>query len=483
MNFKYIQPYIFSITHLCVFLLSLVTNWYLPLVVVLIVALVVESLEKLGRGIVLREMIALFGVFITLAMPLLGYSVYNHDSKLARIWVRYMPVPENFYFDFALPAVAGFVLVLCWPMNSKDVSDTGKPLMDTLDRVKVQLERMPKTGIFIVVLGLIVFALIEFLPVAFQFFASLLYFASFAGILYVYFTPNLKFKKPILILFTIFIISNALRGGMFTIVAYMGITMFSFLFLGKKAKFWKKLAVFAFSAFLLLVIQSVKVTYRRMTWRENYQGNQALLFSQLVWDRLNSPKGFLAEDAFFPIYYRTNQGYNVAMVMRRFPNYKQHDYGENLAVTLASSVVPRILWPSKPEAGGKFNMLYYTGLNLRGWSTNVGPLGEAYGSFGVTGGILYMIALGAFIRWCYRKIFVVSMKIPLVIFWLPVLFYQITYSAESDSLQIFNSIFKSAFFVWLLYKITPEWFGFRKKDFIEIKKYTIVPKEEEPAIS
>ena len=50
-------------------------------------------------------------------------------------------------------------------------------------------------------------------------------------------------------------------------------------------------------------------------------------------------------------------------------------------------------------AGGQYNMKYYTGLVIEGWSTNVGPVGEAYGSFGVTGGIMYMFCLGLFIRW------------------------------------------------------------------------------------
>jgi hypothetical protein len=145
--------------------------------------------------------------------------------------------------------------------------------------------------------------------------------------------------------------------------------------------------------------------------------------------------------------------------MRRFPRIKQHDYGRNLLIAAASSFVPRFLWPDKPEAGGKFNMKYYANITLKGWSTNVGPLGEAYGSFGITGGIIFMLFLGLFVRWAYRKLFTLSRKIPLIICWIPVLFYQITYSAETDTLQILNSFIKSAFFVYILYKFLPEWFG------------------------
>jgi hypothetical protein len=139
------------------------------------------------------------------------------------------------------------------------------------------------------------------------------------------------------------------------------------------------------------------------------------------------------------------------------------DYGRNLFINLTSSLVPRVLWPDKPEAGGKYNMKYYAGLSIAGWSTNVGPLGEAYGSFGTAGGIIFMILLGALIRWSYCMVFKKSARIPFLIFWIPVLFYQATYAAETDTLQIFNSVLKSALFIWLLYRQWPVLFGGVKK--------------------
>jgi hypothetical protein len=256
----------------------------------------------------------------------------------------------------------------------------------------------------------------------------------------------------ILLIFAFFILTTALRNGMFTLVAYMGITMFSLLFLGQKARFWKKLTFFLLGCFFLLLLQSVKSSYRNYLWRQGYAGNTTVLFGSLIVNKLSDFSALFSADAFFPIYYRTNQGFNVAMVMRRFPNSVPYDYGSNLSLSFASSFVPRLFWPDKPEAGGKFNMKYYTGLILEGWSTNVGPLGEAY---------IFFLAL--FIRWGYRLIFKLSAKLPLLIFWIPVMFYQITYSAETDSLQIFNSLMKSAFFVWLLVRLLPDWFGIQKR--------------------
>jgi hypothetical protein len=144
--------------------------------------------------------------------------------------------------------------------------------------------------------------------------------------------------------------------------------------------------------------------------------------------------------------------------MRRIPQYQEFDNGSRLFLSLASAFIPRFLWPDKPEAGGKFNMRYYTGYTIVGWSTNVGPLGEAYGSFGASGGIIFMIILGFFMRWSYGYVFALARDKPLLIFWIPVLFYQVTYSAETDTLQILNSLLKTAFFIWLLYKAFPRHF-------------------------
>jgi hypothetical protein len=255
-----------------------------------------------------------------------------------------------------------------------------------------------------------------------------------------------------------------LSTGMFTVVAYMGLTLFGFFFLGRKTSLLKKVLIFALGVFILLLVQSIKPAFRNATWTNNFEGNKGELFVSLLIDKINDPKwGEL--DEFFPVFVRVNQGFNVSMVMHRIPSQQEYDGGRNLLINLTSSLVPRLFWPDKPEAGGKYNMKYYAGFTIAGWSTNVGPLGEAYGSFGNVGGIIYMIFLAGLIRWAYCQVFKKSVKRPLFIFWIPVLFYQVTYAAETDSLQIFNSLTKSAFFIWLLYKQWPQLFGVEKEEF------------------
>jgi hypothetical protein len=218
----------------------------------------------------------------------------------------------------------------------------------------------------------------------------------------------------------------------------------------------------------------MKGTYRKYVWNKNYAGDQTSLFVNLFVENLQKGDELFDKRAFYQVHIRLNQGFNVSLVMNRIPNVTPHDGGQALMLSIASALVPRLLWPDKPEAGGKFNMLHYAGWRLStGFSTNVGPLGEAYGAFGVPGGILFMFLLGAFIRWFYSRVFRIARDIPLLILWIPVLFYQTTYSAETDTLQIMNSLIKTGFFVWILYKFFPQLFGqSRNQDAVSYRNKT-----------
>jgi len=450
--------YLSSIALLVIGILSLITSIYTELTIAITLLVLFMVIDKLGKGIVLRESTAMLYVLTCLFMPMIGYMYYSASNPLARLWYKYMTVPETAYFSFALPAVAFFCLTLTWPLNIADSDDEGFALKDIIERIRQVLSSKKNEGLLVMFVGVIAGRLANILPGGLQFFANLFFFSSFAGLLYIYFDRNVKNKKWLMGGFLAFIAYNALASGMFTIVAYMGITIYSFFLIASSPSLFKKTILLFVGIFFIIVLQNTKLAFRQFTWKQSYGGNKITLFGSLFAENLQ--KGNLFENrAFFTIYSRMNQGYNVALVMRRIPKFQKHDNGVNIVKALASSVVPRFLWPDKPEAGGKFNMKYYTNITLRGWSTNIGPLGEAYGAFGITGGIAYMFVLGAFIRWAYRKVFIYSRVSPLLICWIPVLFYQVTYSGETDTLQIMNSLIKSAFFIWILHKFLPAWFG------------------------
>ena len=410
-------------------------------------------LEKLGRGIVLREVVALFYSFVYLFMPLMGYLYYTENNDRARAFVRYMPIPKDTYFDLALPAVTVFILVLCWPLH-KDRSDEGESIQRTIAHARRQLVNNQKMGVVLVGLGVVISFIIQFMPSSLQYVFTLFYFASFAGLMYVYFSRDFPLRKTIMLLFGLFVVFGALRNGMFTIIAYMGMTLFSFFFINRPVALWKKVIFFTIGVFCLIIIQTVKPEYRRTVLKTNKQ-EKASEFWNLAMKRMDNLDNLVTPEFMWPIYYRTNQGFYVALVQRYMPASRPYDNGANLTVVILSAFVPRFLWEDKPMAGGEANMKYYTGYTIKGYTTNVGPLGEGYGSFGDMGAMYYMALLAFFVRFMYRKVFDYAEKAPLVIFWIPVMFYQVTYSGENDTLQIVNSLIKAVVFMYILYKASP----------------------------
>ena len=450
----------FSITALLIFFLSVTTDMYRELAVLLTLSALISTLDRMGRGIVLREVVALHTCITCLIMPIVGYAVYNRSFREAYLLRRYMRVPEEVYFGYALPAIALFVAALCMAVTYKGrVLDEGAALGKTLQRIRTVLATHHRYGFFLVLLGMGVTFVLPLLPGGIRYFANLFYFSAFAGILYIYFSPTFRGKAFVIALFFVFLMAGALRSGMFTVLAYMGATIFSFFLMGKRYPLWGKVTVFASALALLLVLQNAKTAYRDYVWKKTYAGDRTSLFASLFVENLQKGKSLVDKNDFFLVHLRVNQGFNVSVVMDRMPKMKPHDGGKALSESLLSAIVPRIFWPDKPIAGGKANMLYYAGWRLTTMSTNIGPLGEAYGAFGVAGGIFFMGLLGLFIRWVYARSFRVSEKLPLVVLWIPVLFYQTTYSAETDTLQIMNSLVKTAFFMWLLYKAFPPLFG------------------------
>ena len=137
-----------------------------------------------------------------------------------------------------------------------------------------------------------------------------------------------------------FIIALTIQSGVFTVVVYMGITLFSFFFLGKKYALWKKIVVFVVGVFLLFITQNVKTSFRDVTWKGKEVDNKTSLFVDLIVDKLTNFDKMVDLDGFFPVYMRTNQGYNISVVMSRIPAQQDFDDGNRLMTTAIGTGSP-----------------------------------------------------------------------------------------------------------------------------------------------
>ncbi|HYC30510.1 MAG TPA: hypothetical protein VEB42_16860, partial [Chitinophagaceae bacterium] len=223
----------------------------------------------------------------------------------------------------------------------------------------------------------------------------------------------------------------------------------------KRIRLSYKLLALAGAIICTITLQLVKGALRKQTWVNNYSGSRVEAFQDALVEKTSNIGGIFSENAFFPVYARMNQGYNTAMVMRRIPQMQDYDKGRSIMISIAAAFVPRFVWPDKPESGGVYNMLYFAGYQLRGWSANIGPMGEAYGNFGITGGIIYMFFFGLFISWVYMQVIKISKRFPLLFLWIPLIFFETMYSMENDTLQALNSVLKSGAFLFVIGKMFP----------------------------
>jgi hypothetical protein len=228
------------------------------------------------------------------------------------------------------------------------------------------------------------------------------------------------------------------------------------ILLGKKIQLSRKLFFAVAGIFLIAVIQSIKVEYRKRNWTEGV-GADPVYFAQLVTERITNPSALFDPDKLFFLAVRLNQGWLIAVTMDRVPKNYSFANGETIWQSVAASIVPRFLWPDKPETGGHSNIKRFWGIDLRSVSMNLGPIGEAYANFDRMGGIIYMFFYGLFLNFILSVVLKLADRRPTLVLWLPVLFlYAVV--VEGDLLMVMNWLLKGAFFTWLVFSIFRNFF-------------------------
>jgi hypothetical protein len=142
------------------------------------------------------------------------------------------------------------------------------------------------------------------------------------------------------------------------------------------------------------------------------------------------------------------------------PRYRPYAEGKTIYTSLAASFVPRFFWPDKPMSGGKWNMEYFTGFVIEGYSMNIGPFGEAYGNFGPKGGIYFMFFYGLFFNLALYILFQICKTRPTILLWFPILFLH-SIQVETDILMTVNSLIKNSLFVAFCYWASDRFFRIR----------------------
>src|SRR5450755_4073530 len=76
-----------------------------------------EFIDNLGNKIVIMDLAILLGILTCLIMPIFFYHMFSKENHLARLWNKYMPIPSNIYYSYALPAIMMMALGLRFPFK------------------------------------------------------------------------------------------------------------------------------------------------------------------------------------------------------------------------------------------------------------------------------------------------------------------------------------------------------------------------------
>ncbi len=431
-----------------VFLLSLnsLSIWE-SLSICLFVYFFLNFLDNLGKKIVILDLSLILGSLTCLVMPVIFYHNFTRANSLARLWNKFMPVTSDSYFSFMVPALIAMAIGVRIRLSKSQASVHPKIYIDNAKKI---LATKPDIGLIITGIG-VVSGLLDFLsPDSFRQFFYLVDHLTFVGVFYVIYSPG-KNKRIVVPIVITLMFGQSLVTGMFGELINILACALVLITLGKAMPFGKKVGVAILGMFLVLVVQSVKTDYRQRSWMEG-SGADPIYYAQLVSDRVTDPGTMFEGDRMFFASVRLNQGWLVGMTMYRVPTRFDFANGETIWQAVAASVIPRVLWPDKPEAGGKANLKRFWGLNLVGYSMNIGPFGEAYANFDRTGGVIYMFFYGLFFNFVLVVLLNMARKRPTIVLWIPFLFFR-AINVETDLLSTMGALMTSITFTWITFKV------------------------------
>lgn len=415
-------------------------------------------INDLGSKLVILNLLILITIFICLCMPIAGYHHFTNSNIFSSLWGNYMRVSSDEYYSYMFPASVLMIIGLKLPIffRKKTFPDHEVYMI----RVKAYLANSKWQGLVMVIIGVLSSFVEDYVPGALAYVFFLLRYLMFVGAFYCLYS-NMPNKPVILVAVFSVLVLRSIYDGMFGELMYMGVMTIILVVLGKRTRFLTKLTIILAGVFIVLLIQSIKPTYRGEIWRGKAEGAEVSLFTSLLTEKVADPWSLINnERTLFGFYGRFNQGQIISRVLQAVPARFPYAEGETLYLALASSVVPRFLWPDKPEAGGVYNFKRFLGVTLRGYSIGLSPFGEAWGNFGRTGGIIFMFFFGLMFNFFFHWLLSIARTVPSLILWFPFLFFYAV-QIESDVVTMVNSFTKAAIFCYIMYRIFPSVFKLR----------------------
>lgn len=404
----------------------------------IVIFVAVSFFKALGKRLPILELMLLIAGLQWIIGPYIEYNANFHDPKY------YMYVDQDTYMSFIVPAYALFAFSIMIITRNHNVN-----VQDIFD-----FEKYSSYGVTILFVG-VAFDLLGFvLPGGLGFVVFLMAGFKYVGAIILFFS-NKRMHRYIFYSAILFLIFISLKKALFHDFILWSAFFYMFYAIKTQPSARVKLFTFIGGFIMLTTIQAVKADYRDLL-NSGSDVNFVSLFFGSVTQKYES--GYLEEEEeTASLNVRLNQGWIISAVMDHVPRNLPFANGETVREAVVASLVPRFINPDKKEAGGQENFERYTGLPLsEDASMGLSIIGEFYANFGVWIGVFAMGIWGLFLAFIWKKLISNTYKVPLLIFFLPLVFLQVV-KAETELVVVLNHLIKSIIVVSLFFWLTKKY--------------------------
>ncbi len=406
----------------------------------------VRFIMQLGKNIPMLELMLLLAGLQWIIGPLIEYTSPSLHYKY------YMYVPQQTYMAFIAPAYAIFVSVVLFGI--RNYKTLLVPITD--------LKTFKKYGIAVFLVGVFFDLIASRLPGTLGFFAFIVANFKFAGALILFFSEDPRLKK-IFYGSLVYLFVSALQHALFHDLILWTVFFYMFWALKYKPSVRTIALTLLVGALSLTTLQTIKAAYRLQVWN-GYDGNKLELFAGLVVDAvlLHGANAGELDGELNTV--RLNQGWIISAIMDEIPDRVAFLHGETIREAVSASILPRFLNPNKKKAGGQENFRKFTGLNI-GDNTSMGIsiIGEAYGNYGPSKGLVFMGFWGFFLVIFWRYLLKKTPKNSMLLAFIPIIFLQAV-KAETELVVVLNHLVKSSIVVFLFFWGTKRFLNWKFTD-------------------
>ncbi|MCO5242057.1 MAG: hypothetical protein M9904_18610 [Chitinophagaceae bacterium] len=433
-------------------LLASFTNYPAVILISLLLTLYTfgELVLALGKIVPVKEITALLMVVQLLLAPFLDYAILAPQEMSA------MAVDQKTYFSFALPAVLAFLIGMRFRFRRPKI------IQGEMDFSETDRKRHNKIGIILIVIGYVFLFLQNVLVIpGLEFVIVVLSLFRFVGIFYLMYSNN-RFYQILILAVAIPATISTVRGSVFIDLLIWFFFIYAFAAIKFRIRTRITMLIVALSIIFFMILQSVKVDYRKIEWRSNRVTQETTgvsLFADIFsanLQSLNKANLWLMQAKFIT---RLNQGFIVSYVLKKDVVKTTNKTNTYLGRELLGVVLPRFIYSEKATVGDNKKFRYLTGIPLAtSVSMNVGILGDGYGNFGYAGGIFFCFCFGFFLNLVMGYCFSLSRRIKTILFWMPLILFYVM-RAGNEFYIITNWTVKVAFVVIAYYFISKKYFG------------------------